>query len=670
MPKKSPTRTKPLPTLREHAEAAAHASRTAIDRMTREDVLRLVDELQVHQIELEMQNEELRRAQSELAHSRDRFNDLYDFAPVGYVTLDHDATTIEANLTLATMLGVERQKLVGHNFTRFVARATQDALYLHQRALLDDGQKQTCELLLRRADGTKFFARMETIATTDATTGARVGRSAIIDITEHIRAEEVLARFNATLEQQVKERAAALGESEGRLAGMLRLSFDAIIVWRLDGAIESWNQGAEQLYGYHECEALGRVTHELFGTSHPKPWREIKAMLRKCGNWEGELRHRTRDGREVTVSARHQLVVGADGIERVLETNRDITARKSAEEALRRNEALLRSITDHTEDIIAIKDREGRYLFTNPAGCRAGGFTMEEIIGHTDVEFHANREEALRFMADDRRVMESRQPEIFEEEFTTRRGERCVLQTNKMPRFDAEGRVIGVIIVCRDITERKRLETEVLRISEDERQRVSADLHDGICQELVGIQFLSVLLLRDLEKAGSPLAAQARRIEEALIGTTEHARQVARGLSPVVSDGRGLMYALRQLAETTASVRRIRCVFDCPTPVSIESPVTANELYRIAQEAILNAVRHSGANRITVRLSESDGGICVAVSDNGHGLPAKASNANGMGVRIMRYRADLIGGRLTIQPRRRGGTEIICRLAPPSTTTR
>ncbi len=161
-------------------------------------------------------------------------------------------------------------------------------------------------------------------------------RVAIIfnDISVHKRAEEALRRQ----------------------ADLLRLSFDAIVFWRLDGGIESWNVGAERLYGFTESEALGRVTHELLRTIHPVPWSRIEAELREKRFWEGEVRHFTKAGREVVVSVRKQLIRGADGVERVLETNRDITGRKQAEEELRKLNRALTALSNSNQAVLHAND--------------------------------------------------------------------------------------------------------------------------------------------------------------------------------------------------------------------------------------------------------------------------------------------------------------------------
>jgi PAS domain S-box-containing protein len=144
------------------------------------------------------------------------------------------------------------------------------------------------------------------------------GVAVTVDITERKRAEEAL-KIQAEL---------------------LRLSYDAMIVWKLDGAIEGWNVGAERLYGYSEREVLGKVTHDLLRTVFPEPWDRIRSTIETRGLWEGELRHHVRDGREVVVSTRLQLIRGSDGIDRVLEINRDITAYRQSEERLRHAQKL------------------------------------------------------------------------------------------------------------------------------------------------------------------------------------------------------------------------------------------------------------------------------------------------------------------------------------------
>ena len=185
---------------------------------------------------------------------------------------------------------------------------------------------------------------------------------------------EELKRSNEELVREVDERKLA-EETLRRQADLLRLSFDAIIVWRLNGGIESWNLGAELLYGFTEKEALGKTTHKLLATIYPEPWEQIEAGLCKKGFWEGELRHRTKDGREVIVSARHQLIHSDDGVELVLETNRDITERKRDEEAikasLQEKEVLLKEVHHRVKNNLQV--------ISSLIGLQADGSTDETV---------------------------------------------------------------------------------------------------------------------------------------------------------------------------------------------------------------------------------------------------------------------------------------------------
>lgn len=187
----------PLSDLRKKAEEQIHATNiTDLSTLSAEEGQRLLHELQVHQIELEMQNEELRRAQDELEASRDKYSDLYDFAPVAYFTIDEKGLIEESNLTGATLLGVERRALLRQPLSRFVSQKHQDAFYLHRKETLKSPEAQHCELDLVKADGTTFFGELKSIAIEDTKTHKSRYRIAISDITKRVTAEKELQKTN------------------------------------------------------------------------------------------------------------------------------------------------------------------------------------------------------------------------------------------------------------------------------------------------------------------------------------------------------------------------------------------------------------------------------------------------------------------------------------------
>jgi PAS domain S-box-containing protein len=190
--------------LRQRAEELLRAKGPDISGMAVEDIQTLLHELQVHQIELELQNEELRQAQVELAESRDRYSDLYEFAPVGHLTLDEKGRIIESNLTAAGMLGVDRTAARGSDLSRFVDRESQDQLYFHLQAVFAGDRKQICELVLNKKDGTTPAVRLESIIQQSAEAVTRRCRTALIDITDVREIRQQLQHFNEELEQRVK----------------------------------------------------------------------------------------------------------------------------------------------------------------------------------------------------------------------------------------------------------------------------------------------------------------------------------------------------------------------------------------------------------------------------------------------------------------------------------
>lgn len=189
-----------FPPLRQRAEDVIRASPPAnLEDLSPEDIQDLVYDLQVHQIELELQNEELSAAQLELHASRDRYAHLYDFAPIGYFSLDENGTVVEANLTGAALLGVARSLLIGRLLSDFVAWEDRDRYAVHRRRLLENGNAPAVEIRLVRKDGSQFYARLDGMTLQAAEGGLRQCRIVVSDITERVRAEQALRQRTAQL---------------------------------------------------------------------------------------------------------------------------------------------------------------------------------------------------------------------------------------------------------------------------------------------------------------------------------------------------------------------------------------------------------------------------------------------------------------------------------------
>ena len=213
--------------------------------------------------------------------------------------------------------------------------------------------------------------------------------------------------------------------------------------------------------------------------------------------------------------------------------------------------------------------------------------------------------------------------------------------------------------LAQEAARRVRLEREMLEASEREQRRIGQDLHDGLCQHLTGTALASQVLVERLP-AGGPVQGEARKIVELIEGGITLARGIAKGLYPIAMQNDGLMQALEDFTTNTSDLFGIHCRFECNLPVLVDNPSTAAHLYRIAQEAVSNAVRHGRATEIEIALEESDSGIRLSVSDNGAGLPDPLPSHDGMGLRTMADRARSIGGQFAIRPGMLGGAEVIC----------
>jgi PAS domain S-box-containing protein len=344
----------------------------------------------------------------------------------------------------------------------------------------------------------------------------------------------------------------------------------------------------------------------------------------------------------------------------------------AAEDALRREHAFSNALVDTSGALVVALDCQGRIVRFNPACERATGYALGEVQGKSVWDWFILPEEMHRVHAVFDRLLNGETSNHLESRWRTRDGgERLIAWTNTALR-DPEGTVEYVIASGLDVTEHRRLEKEILQISEMERRRLGHDLHDGLCQYLAAIELMSQALQRQLERTSqTPSANQAAQIAQHVREAIVQTRLLARGLSPVVVESEGLMAALRELASSTARLFRVRCQWVGPAPVLIGDADVATHLYRIAQEAVGNAVKHGQAQTIEIHLSLRGSELRLVVSDNGIGLPAPmatatpASSVQGMGLRIMQFRAAMIGANLQVQSPPGHGVQVLCSLVPP-----
>lgn len=218
------------------------------------------------------------------------------------------------------------------------------------------------------------------------------------------------------------------------------------------------------------------------------------------------------------------------------------------------------------------------------------------------------------------------------------------------------------------VIDRERIMTQVGEIIWGEQQDLIHTLHDALGQHLTGLGMLAATLTQRLQGTDPKNVEMAQQIASAAQEALEHVRQLSRGLFPADVDGAGFVDSLRRLASTTTSLHHVSCSLECDTPISIPDSRTATQLYRIAQEAVTNALRHSEAEHIRICLAAEAGTTTLSVIDDGVGIHHRVPNENGIGLRIMRHRAVSLGAAFTAGPGANGGTVVTCTLSRSAQT--
>jgi signal transduction histidine kinase len=328
-----------------------------------------------------------------------------------------------------------------------------------------------------------------------------------------------------------------------------------------------------------------------------------------------------------------------------------------SEASLARERVLLQSILFSMGEGVVVVDATGKIILTNPAA--------DQILQATG-DPKAAEQHPLRELLSASRI-QSREISLSRRDSS---GDLCLLVSGR-PLHGADERSGGGVLVFSDITALRKLERQIAEVSDREQRRLGQDLHDGLCQQLVSMAFAARTLADRLQDDARPEAMEAERLAELMNDAITQARDVARGLYLVQLEVGGLSSALEELAHRVRGRQQFKVMFEDRTVVAVEDIFVATDLFRIAQEAVGNAVKHSQATEIHLMLEADESLITLRVQDNGIGIPEAARHGGGgMGLHIMQYRARMIGAVCTIEAGVRGGTVLTCSLTRRNTAAR
>jgi PAS domain S-box-containing protein len=345
----------------------------------------------------------------------------------------------------------------------------------------------------------------------------------------------------------------------------------------------------------------------------------------------------------------------------------EIHDRKQSEERLHKSTQQFRQLAENVADVFWMRDLDSaRMAYVSPAYEKIWQRSCQSLYQSTGAWPEAIHPEDRELVS---QAIQTRQPVgEYSQEYRIILPDGAVrwIRDRAFPIRDVTGKVIRMVGIAEDITNRRQLEREILEISDREQARMGQDLHDGLCQKLVSIAFDSNSLEQRLAGKSQPEADAARKMGDLLDEAISEARALSQGLFPVQLEANGLPRALQQLAAGINSRTKVNCRVDCLPFKFMPDNAVAVHLYRIAQEAVNNALKHSQASSILIQLKVAGGRIELKISDNGVGIPVPSRSTGGMGLHIMDYRAQTIGGSLQIERAAGGGTLVSCSAPQPA----
>ncbi|MBC7979180.1 MAG: PAS domain S-box protein [Armatimonadetes bacterium] len=653
------------------------------------DSQRLLHELEVHQIELEMQNAELRLARDEAESVRGKYTDLYDSAPVGYFTLSPDDRIRMANLTGATLIGIERSRLLGKFFSMQVSPDMRGNFTRILKQVFDDGAEQSMDLRLLSKDLPEKVVTLYFKRTPD---GSECN-VAVVDISTRKRDEE------------------ALRVSEIRYRRLFETAHDGVLI--LDPGtrkITDANPFMTTLLGYSHGQLVGK---ELFEIGLLRDQAKSREMFKRVKTQQ-EVRYenlplKNQSGQQQEVEVVANLYLEND--RSVIQCNiRDITARKHAEDTLSRSEALFFALIEQVPVGVYVVDAKLRLQQANPLALKFFN-NIHPLIGRNFSEIihllwpKRNADIAIARFLHTFETGESYQStgitkqrldngvrEVFEWQI-----QRVILPSGELAlvcffnniteRIKAESaqRRLDLMaasnirlkreIVHRLAVEKKLNETEyvrsrllehslqqqaelrsmshkILHAQEDERKRISRELHDVIAQTLVGINVHVAALAQETTSEPGSLQQRIANTHQLVERSVEIVHQFARELRPTVLDDVGLIPALQAFLKGFMETTGIRVSLKISPAIEESSESIRTTFYRIIQEALMNVVKHAKANKVEISIQRLADGTSLEITDDGQGFEVEeiihANKSNRLGMLGMRERAEMVGGMFSV----------------------
>lgn len=617
------------------------------------------EELQSLNEELSTVNSQLEEKVAELDKAGNDLNNLLTSADVTTLFLDSDLRIRRFTPATVKLLNLIPGD-IGHSIRDFAYKFSDDALLTDARAVLE--KLSPIDKHVWTDEGLCYLRRILPYRTMDNQIEGVV--VSFVDITPQVIADMELKH----------------------VASLLKESNVAILIKDLEGHITAWSHGAERMYGYSEAEALSMNALDLIPPGMRKKTQSMITQIAQGQDIETfETQRITKDGQlmDITLTAtrltdKHGKVIG------IIATEHNITERKRLEQdllninnelqqrvalhtaeaeqktkQLYQREQYLSAIVNTAPNAVITIDKAGIITSFNPAAECMFGYASSEVIGQDGV---------ILLLPPPKTRDGGNWMHVFLPSKTSARTLPREIQGRRKDTtsFPMEVSVSAIdhldlyLLIARDLSAQRALEKEVINVSTQEQERIGHEIHDGLGQRLTALTMLTANLANKLAGLHKPEAALLKECLKQLREASNEAHKLSRGLAPVPIDPSGLKLSLKHLAESVTRSSGIACHLKARRTVELNDRIQALQLFRIAQEAVNNAVKHGHPRNITIELAALDGGIDLKICDDGKGFDPGGHAADGLGMHIMRYRANIIGSALEIHSEKGKGTTVLC----------